>query len=418
MSKRLWEYGGYWIASAHGSGMLYAYWYDERIRNTRRRSLGTEILEEAQQKLIALAGASKSDTSRSPDRVLILRALDHYYENDVRAKPSADQAFRAIAMMTDFLAETLAKGAVVSSFGPIRQREFMTWCRDTHGHSANTIARNLSVVSAAFRFSKRLVVVTDKLGNSHEVQLLDHAPDVVTQAARVAELLDLPPPRPREWLPTYEEFGRFIDAIDKRKENLFRFVILSLNTWARPSTVLEFRDNEATVNRRFGTIDLNPPGRRQTIKFRPKIRLTENLAGWLDEWATDDVAEGQERAPMMWDGAPITAIKRTFVRHAVDCDLPNFTPGTIRHFMATMVRRQKPPVDKEQRDVWLGHDEKRTANAYESFDPDYLVDCMQATEKVISDLQVCTVRPLFSCKLPASRRFQVIDGGRKSAVTI
>ena len=59
---------------------------------------------------------------------------------------------------------------------------------------------------------------------------------------------------------------------------------------------------------------------------------------------------------MMWDGEPITAIKRTFVRHAVDCDLPGFTPGTIRHFMATMVRREKPPVPKEQRDVSLGDD--------------------------------------------------------------
>lgn len=49
--------------------------------------------------------------------------------------------------------------------------------------------------------------------------------------------------------------------------------------------------------------------------------------------------------------------------------------------MATMVRRQKPPVSKEQRDVWLGHDEKRTANAYESFDLDYLAHCMQATER-------------------------------------
>src|SRR5918994_5933712 len=48
------------------------------------------------------------------------------------------------------------------------------------------------------------------------------------------------------------------------------------------------------------------------------------------------------------------------------------TPGTVRHFMATVVRRGKPPVPKEQRDVWLGHDEKRTANACEAFDPEYL----------------------------------------------
>jgi hypothetical protein len=115
---------------------------------------------------------------------------------------------------------------------------------------------------------------------------------------------------------------------------------------------------------------------------------------------------------MMWDGEPITAIKRTFVRHAVDCDLPGFTRGTIRHFMATMVRREKPPVPKEQRDVWLGHDEKRTANAYEAFDPEYLRDCMQATESVIEKLQEHTTRPLFACKLRAKPELKVVAGGR------
>lgn len=283
----------------------------------------------------------------------------------------------------------------------------MMWCDETHKHSANTIARNLSVVSAAFRFDKRLVVVKDGLGNQHEIQLLDMAPDVVTQATRVAELVKLPAPTPREWLPTFEEFGRFIDAIDKRKENLFRFVIIATNTWARPQTVIDFRDDEATVNRRFGTLDLNPPGRRQTVKYRPKIRLTENLRGWLEYWNGE---EPDALAPMVWDGVPITEIKRTFTRHAEDCNLPNFTPGTIRHFMATMVRREKPPVSKEQRDVWLGHDEKRTANSYESFDPDYLADCAQATERIIGQLQAFTTRPLSARKVRANASFRVVGG--------
>lgn len=351
--------------------------------------------------------------SRSPDAVTITQALDHYYENDVKHKPSADQAFRAIVLLRQFMKSLRLNAPLcVSAFGPIRQHEFMTWSLDQHGHSAQTVARNLSVLSAAFRFGKRIVVITDQLGNKHEVQLLDMAPDVVTQAARVAELLGVAEPTPRDWLPTFEEFGKFIDAIDKRKENLFRFCILALNTWARPQTVLDFRDNDRTVNRRFGVVDLNPAGRRQTIKYRPKIRLTDNLRGWLDHWAKDEDATD---APMIWDGEPIDAIKRTFVRHAEECALPNFTPGTIRHFMATMVRREKPPVPAEQRDVWLGHDEKRTANAYEAFDPDYLADCMQATDRVLEKLQKCTARPLFACKLPASRRLKVIEGGRDAA---
>jgi len=407
MSEKLWEYGGYWLGQVDGSEAYYVCWYDSSRRRTHRRSLGTKVFSEAQEKLIGLAGSAQADASRSPDRIMMLVSLDHYFDNDVSGKPSADQAFRAIALVRDFLAARMLPTAPVSAFGPIRQREFMAWCRDEHAHSANTIARNLSVVSAAFRFGKRLVVVKDGLGNQREVQLLDMAPDVVTQAPRVAELLKMPAPTPREWLPTFEEFGRFIDAIDKRKENLFRFVIIALNTWARPQSVIDFRDDEATVNRRFATLDLNPLGRRQTVKFRPKIRLTDNLCGWLDHWRGQDP---EAPAPMMWDGEPITAIKRTFDRHAEDCHLPNFTPGTIRHFMATMVRREKPPVAKEQRDVWLGHDEKRTANSYESFDPDYLADCAQATESIIQHIQAKTTRPLDARKLRAKASLRVVGG--------
>ena len=48
-----------------------------------------------------------------------------------------------------------------------------------------------------------------------------------------------------------------------------------------------------------------------------------------------------------------------------------------------------------QRDVWLGQDGKRTANAYEAFDPEYLRDSMQATESVIEKLQGHSQRRVF-----------------------
>ena len=81
--------------------------------------------------------------------------------------------------------------------------------------------------------------------------------------------------------------------------------------------------------------------------------MTNNLLGWLDHWHKVDETgrPGYNNpkdigAPMVWDGKPISAIEQTFVRHAEECHLPEFAPGTIR----------------QQRDVWLGHDEKRTAN--------------------------------------------------------
>ena len=332
--------------------------------------------------------------------------LDHYYENDVKTKPSAEPAFRAITLVNEYLAEKLGSTAAVSAFGPIRQREFMQWCVEKYNHSAGTIARNLSVVSAAFRFGKRLSVIKDGFGNDQEIQLLDSAPDVVTQANRVAELTKLPESMPRDWLPTFKELGQFIDAIDKRQENLFRFTILAINTWARPEAIIDLRV-DAQVNREFGLVDLNPPGRRQTNKYRPKIRLTDNLAGWLDHWNVD--------APLTWDGEPITTIKKTFKRHAEDCGFDRFTQDTLRHFMATHVRRSKPPVTQEQRDAWLGHDKKRTANWYEHNDPEFLIDAKLATDAIVQALQEYCSRPLSTCKLRAKPQLRAISGGRKVA---
>ena len=163
---------------------------------------------------------------------MILTALDHYYENEVKEKPSASPAARAIELGIQFLQERLLPTASVAEFGPLRQKEFMNWSRARFDHTPSTIARNLSVFSAAFRFGRKLVDVKE-----FEVQLLSGAPDVVTQANAVAKALNLPEPKPREWTPTFEEFGRLIDGLVPRQENLFRFVMIALNTLARPEAM-------------------------------------------------------------------------------------------------------------------------------------------------------------------------------------
>jgi len=216
--------------------------------------------------------------------------------------------------------------------------------------------------------------------------------------------MELPESSPREWIPSFEEFGRFIDAIDVRQENLFRFVMLALNTWARPEAIIDFR-TEGQVNWVFGVVDLNPPGRRQTKKHRPKIKLTENLTDWLRHWGAP--------APLLWNGQPVTTMKKTFKRHAIACGLPHFTQYGIRHFMATWVRRAKPVVSKEQRDVWLGHDDRRTASWYEHNDPDFLEDARRATDWIIEELQLHTRRPLSARKLRAKASIQLVHSKRE-----
>ena len=148
-------------------------------------------------------------------------------------------------LIAEFIGEKIGSAAVVSSFSLVRQREFMRWSADKYQHSAGTISRNLSVANAAFRFSCKPQIVRDGFKNEIEVTLLDSAPDVVTQPKEVARLTALPESTPRDWLPSFEQFGAFIDKIDVRQENLFRFVMMALNTWARPEAVIDLRKDHA-----------------------------------------------------------------------------------------------------------------------------------------------------------------------------
>ena len=337
--------------------------------------------------------------------MLLIAALNFYYENDVKFKPSAKPAFRAMQLIAEFINEKIGPTASVSAFGPLRQKDFMRWCAQRYQHTAGTIGRNLSVASAALRYCCKQQLVRDGFGNELEVLLLDSAPAVCTQPKEVARLTELPESSPREWIPSFEELGRFIDAIDVRQENLFRYVVLALNTWGRPEAIIQFRADQQ-VDWAFGVVDLNPPGRRQTKKHRPKIKLTDNLAEWLRHWDSP--------APLIWDGKPVTTMKKTFKRHAIACGLPKFTQYSIRHFMATYVRHAKPPVSREQRDVWLGHDDRRTAKWYEHKDPEFLEDARRATDAIIDELQRHTRRSLSARKLRAKAAIQLVHSKKET----
>jgi integrase len=403
-SERIFEYGGFWLGRVKGSDAYYANWYDPHGRRTRRRSLGTQELEEAKKRLVEKAGVSQLRSDRSPERVMIMAALDHYCDHWGDDRASAFQARRAASVVANFLSSRGELTAKVASFGPIRQREFMKWCRAELSHAPATIARSLSVVSAAFRFGASLQQVTDGFGSEKEIVLLDHHPLVSTDRNKVAEVLGVPDPRPRDWQPTYAQFGQFIDALGSRQEPIFRFVVIALNTWARPEAITDLRvDRQVDFTR--GLMDLNPPGRRQNAKRRPLIPLTDNLAGWLQLWDLD--------APIEWGGAPVASVKKAWQRHARALELPLFTRYTIRHFMATECRRVKPPVSREQRAQWLGHvvdRGNRTTDAYEKFDPEYLADCAHATETIIAQLQRHTRRLLYARKPRAKTRLRMVAG--------
>jgi len=119
------------------------------------------------------------------------------------------------------------------------------------------------------------------------VRILSSAPHIDDSEGAVTRETNLPASRPREWTPTDAELAAMLDATEGEElEGMFRYMVMALNIWARPEAITELSVLKQ-VDWKAGIITLNPPGRAQNKKRRPRIRLSDNLRGWLLYWNLD-----------------------------------------------------------------------------------------------------------------------------------
>ena len=279
--------------------------------------------------------------------------------------------------------------------------------------SAKSIMTYMIAVRAAINYAAVPQIIS-VAGEDEEIRLLEASVPIFCNQEEIADHIGGAVSVAREYIPTFQDLGRWIDAIED--EDDFRYVIIALNTCARNEAICDLRVSQQ-VNREFGTLDLNPPGRRQTKKRRPVIRVTTNLMAWLDHW-------GDDRPVRQYQDTVEKRLNRIGKREEEKDDdgrivweplkMPEMTCYTLRHFMATNMRRSSFPVSKEQRSKWLGHavnEGSKTTDWYEKFDPDYLEQPMRATEEIVAKLQQHTKRSLFAPAIVAGGKMRVIDGG-------
>lgn len=305
-----------------------------------------------------------------------------YFDHHASKIRSTATAKRAWSLLAQYMRSVGLEGAPrVADFGLARQHAFMKWCRQKD-LSCKSIATYLDYIKAGLKFAAAPRIVVDKSGEEREVQLLRIAPSVASGEGVVSQVTGAPRSQPRAWIPTDAELAAIIDAIEH--EHVFRYVIMALNTWARPEAILDLSVQQQ-VNFEQGLLDLNPPGRPQNKKVRPLIRLTNNLRGWLLHWNLDypiALANGR-RVAHIDNRTLVKAAKRA----GVDGPMNRYV---LRHYMATRIRRvDGVPVPREERAAWMGHVDpefRTTEHWYESMDPDYLLAPMQATDAIMTRL--------------------------------
>jgi hypothetical protein len=395
-SDRLFQIGSFWLGQEAGSDYFFYYWYDEATRRTRRKTTGCRDLEEAKTFLAKLSLAEPPDKPEHPENVTLATVRKFYFDHHARKIRSAHVAKRAFALMTVYLnnqnkAAGIEGAPKVGHLTLAIQEGFMRWCRDKHKLSAKSISIYLSAIKAGVRFASKPRLVTDGKGREREVTVLILPPHIVDGQEHICKVTDLPRSKPRGEFWTDDEMARFIDQI--QHEHVFRWLLIELNTGARPEAVFQLSVN-TQVDFEKGLVHLNPPGRRQNNKVRPTIPLTGNLRGWLLYWNLDK--------PILYNGRPCPFISnRTLQKVAkrASVDKP-FTKYTVRHFMATRIRRVEGiHVEREERAAWMGHvdhDYRVTEEWYEAHDPDYLVNVARAIDAIMQKLNAMCGKSLFS----------------------
>jgi len=384
--RGLFEYRGQWIGKESGREGYYRYWYDDGSRRVKRKALSALDLDQAKEELVGILGAA-APSSKSPGEVYLFDVLAHYKDNYAEPKGYKQMAAVRRAAELVYAAFTSFMGAPkVADLTRTSQRRVWAHMASTHGLSAKSIMTYMIAVRAAVNYSAKpqIITVDEK---QIEVQLLDSAPTIFCNQDEIAEVTGGTVSVAREFIPTYQQLGKWIDAIEE--EDDFRYVMIALNTCARNEAIFDLVISKQ-VNQEAGTIDLNPIGRRQTKKRRPVIRLTTNLAAWFDHW-------GDDKPIKQYQDTVEKRLNRIGKGEAVN--LPEMTCYTLRHFVATNMRRASFPVSREQRSKWLGHSVKegsKTTDWYEKFDPDYLEEPMRATDEIMVNLQKYTTRKVLA----------------------
>lgn len=372
MSQEDYRVGRFWLTKRPDRQGWWIAWYDQEAKQRRLRSAGTGDFQEAVRVIHAHAYKHEVLRNAEPEDVPLARVLLDYWEGHAKDIPSHEQARIALNLWTEFFG-----GESISDLTPDRQRAFVDHLK-ARGHSLGYISRTLSCGRAALRYAWR----------AGAIKSAPFVADVETENDRRSKQ---PKGRPL----SLEEMGRFLDAIKSR--HLLMLTVIAINTMSRPDALLSLTRGQCDHD--SGIIDLNPPGRKQTKKYRPVVPMTQTVRPWL-LMPPEEPSKRRKVVPVSdhvvtYHGRPVASVKKAWrlTREAAGLDA-RVNLYSIRHTLARDLRRQR--VDPEEIDIMLGHlpPGKKTSLIYAPYAPDYCVNAAAAIDDFCARLQAHTKHPI------------------------
>lgn len=361
-SKATLRIGKYFLGKRGNSAVWCACWFDNAARQTTRRSLGTTDVREAEIALARFVTREGEMREHRPDELPVATALERYWHRHGKALPSEETVRIASALLVEHF-----QTALVAELSIKAQERFVTAMREA-GRSGGYISRILSVLRAA-------------LNNCHKHGELTAAPFV----------MDVEKGPARERVLSVAELARLWDAAEE--EYLRWFIVLALNTAARPDAILDLTRFQIDFNHRL--INLNPKGRKQTKKYRPTVPMTNTLAAWLATATGDHL--------VAYRGRRLQSIKSAWRRLRAKAGFGDeVIPYTLRHTIATELRARDVP--EWECAGFLGHASGKTIEIYAKFRPDYLGKAARAIDDLMSEIDQCLQHRSTSISKPVRAR--------------
>ncbi len=308
-----------WLGREAGRPNWFIYWYDPTTGKVSRRSTGTADDREAHAQLgrfiTARAESPPEEARPEPERRRVALRADECRVEDVIGWYLTDRApslHGAGPATAGYNAKAILSRLVGVRVSDLTPAVLSAYQRDRKV-KVGTVRRELAVLAAAIKDA--------------------------TDAGRLvgAPTIRLPPAPPgRQRHLSESEIGRLL--AECRDDHLRLFVLLALNTGARRGAILDLTWPQ--VDFTHCMIDLNPPGRAQTQKRRPKVPMSPELV--------DTLRAAQETADSLyvvsWRRQPVADVKTGLGHAAQRAGLAGVSAHVLRHTAGTLLAKAGVPL--------------------------------------------------------------------------
>lgn len=343
--KRAFQVGEHYLSQRSGSPAWYRTSYDPNTKRTQRVSLGTDDYDEACKALAEWYLTNREVKNDTPEDALVDDVVKRWYREHGKGLRSSDHALTSV----NYWAEHWA-GETVSAIRDVKRQEKFHAFLLNHPMKNSSANRVLAIGKAA-------------LNRAYQRGELTSVPHIL--------MLKKQESGPRGEPMSVEQLRKLYSAASPHLRIFIRWM---LGTAARPEAIRLLHSSQ--IDREAGIIKLNPDGREQNKKRRPRIKLPPSLAnekfdGYLVEY----------------DGEPVKSLKTAWRLSMKRAGLVGrFSPYSLRHTCARWMRRHGVSMDEIAQQ--LGHTEKSTAVTaiYVSDDPNYLKHACAALDALVREV--------------------------------